>query len=150
MEWRYERRRASLGLMANNSTPESLVGLSIGNMVHKNLAMLFKWIWRLLDIPFQLWCKVFRTKYKYSIPFTIADLTVPPKGGPWKHISAAVLKHPGAKTMAINGVRKALSNAGDCYFWHDIWLGSTSQNYYFQGSTFLQYPQMQMWIRMNF
>lgn len=81
--------------------------------------MLYKWLWRYFDDPAQLWCKVIKAKYKYSDSFTIQDLKIPARGGPWKKIRAAIVNHPNAKEIAINGTRKIVSDGANCLFWHD-------------------------------
>lgn len=102
--------------------PKSMGGLSIGNILHKNLALLFKWIWRYFNDPSPLWCKVIREKYKYSPSLTILDLNIPKSGGPWRLICAAILRHAEAKALAFHGVRKSIGNGSDSLFWHDIWI----------------------------
>ncbi|XP_048491371.1 uncharacterized protein LOC125492703 [Beta vulgaris subsp. vulgaris] len=102
--------------------PKACGGLSIGNMVHKNLALLFKWIWRYFDDPSHLWCQVIKAKYKYPSTLTISDLSIPPKGGPWKLICSTILKHPGAKKLALNGVRRSINKGANCLFWYDSWI----------------------------
>lgn len=74
------------------------------NVMHKNLSLLFKWLWRFFDDPTQLWCQVIKSKYKYPSTFTIANLAIPSNGGQWKHLCVAILKHAlGHKIIGFKG-----------------------------------------------
>nr|CCA66140.1 hypothetical protein [Beta vulgaris subsp. vulgaris] len=106
--------------------PKSLGGMGIGNIKHKNQALLFKWIWRLFDEPSQLWCKIIRAKYKYPNTLTISDIKIPNAGGPWRSICASYLRNQDVKDMAIKGVRKNVKNGHDSLFWHDVWIGEAT------------------------
>nr|CCA66180.1 hypothetical protein [Beta vulgaris subsp. vulgaris] len=102
--------------------PKTSGGLGIGNILHKNLSLLFKWIWRLFENPSSMWGSIIRSKYNYSSTCSISDLKKPVSGGPWKSICAAVLGHEGARLIAVNGMRKNVGNGISSLFWHDTWL----------------------------
>lgn len=119
-----EKKRLPLVSWDLMQLPKKLGGLSLGNALNKNLAMLFKWLWRYFDDPSQLWCQVIKAKFKYPASFTIHDLKIPVSGGPWKKICAAILNHPNAKKIAFQGIRKSVKSGTNCLFWLDIWAGS--------------------------
>lgn len=120
--------------MERASTSENIGGLSIGNIIkHKNLALLFKWLWRFFDEPSKLWCQVIRTKYKYSPTLTISDLKISCSGGPWRLVCASILRNQGAKSIAIKGVKKNDKNGQDSLFWHDVWIGDAALKSIFPG-----------------
>lgn len=106
--------------------PKNLGGLSIGNIKHKNLALLFKWLWRFFEEPSLLWCQVIRAKYKYPPTLTLSDLSIPNSGGPWKHVCSSILRNQEASKIALKGVRKNVKNGKASLFWHDTWLGETA------------------------
>ena len=60
--------------------PKILGGLGCGNLFHRNLSLLFKWIWRFLHEPQALWRKVISEKYNYSPQLLHHELSTPPKG----------------------------------------------------------------------
>lgn len=105
--------------------PRSLGGLSMGNLMHRNLALLYKWIWRFFAKPNSLWRSVIQAKYKYPTCMTILDLAIPKQGEPWKALCASILSNPEAKQLALHGPRKKLGNGITTLFWHDLWLGPT-------------------------
>lgn len=105
--------------------PKEMGGLSIGNILHKNIAMLSKWIWRFLSDPTPLWCQVVRDKYKYSSSLSIMDIKVPNSGGPWRHICAAILQQANVKELLYKGIRKNIGCGSQTRFWHEEWLASS-------------------------
>lgn len=86
--------------------PRSLGGLSVGNILHRNLALMYKWIWRYFAEPNSLWRRVIQAKYKYSSNSTILDLDTPKHGGPWKSLCTHILKNPEAKAIALSQGKK--------------------------------------------
>lgn len=103
--------------------PKDLGGLGIGNIFHRNLALLFKWVWRFFNEPNSLWRHIIKEKYNYASSLNINDLSIPHKGGPWKSLISAVMRYPMAKLIANQGIRKTIGNGTSSVFWHDIWLG---------------------------
>ena len=76
------RERMPLVSWSLLSMPKSLGGLSIGNLLHRNVALLFKWMWRYFNNPDSLWRKIIQSKYNYSTSLVISDLKIPTRGGP--------------------------------------------------------------------
>ena len=125
--WCGEAGKKSLSLVAWDlvQLPKDFGGLSVGNILHKNLALMFKWIWHFFYDPSSLWCQVNEAKYKYQPNLSIADLKVPKTGGPWKLICAAVFHNTSAKSIIMNGVRKSLGNGSSILFRQDPWISPT-------------------------
>lgn len=94
--------------------PKKLGGLNIGNLHHKNTALLFKWVWRLLNEPNALWCQVIKSKYSISPYFTIQDLKPLVHGGPWKFICNSISKNEAANFLANHRVRKKVGLPSYC------------------------------------
>ena len=102
--------------------PRCLGGLSVGNLLHRNWALLFKWIWRLFSEPDSLWSAVIRSKYNYPWHMTPSDLIIPNRGGPWKSICATIINNPPANQLATTGLRKKVGNGRKTLFWSDLWI----------------------------
>lgn len=66
--------------------PKILGGLGIGNLLEKNLALLFKWFWRYNDLENQLWKKVVVEKYGSYLLRNTDDYRVPKERCLWKNI----------------------------------------------------------------
>lgn len=103
--------------------PKKLGGLNIGNLQHKNIALLFKWVWRLLIEPNSLWAHVIKNKYSINQSFTTLDLQPLSSGGPWRFICNPIIKNDAAKFLAMNRVRKKIGKGDDTLFWSDVWVG---------------------------
>ena len=105
--------------------PKILGGLGVGNLAHRNLALMFKWLWRYFHEPSALWRAVISDKYGYPSSLTFMDLSIPPSGGPWKQICKAVLTHPIAKTFGSQNIRKNVGCGNQTLFWHEIWVSDS-------------------------
>ena len=104
--------------------PKILGGLNCGNLLTRNMGLLFKWAWRFINEPKALWRKVICEKYGYSPSFQIQALTVPNQGGPWRHICANILKHPVARNLLQTKIMRKVGNGAIALFWHEFWIGS--------------------------
>ena len=105
--------------------PKMMGGSNIGNLQHKNTALLFKWIWRLLVEPNSLWAQVIRCKYSLGQAFTIHVQPLPNDRGPWKFICNSLLKNASTLHLATHKVRKQIGNGSDSLFWFDVWVGES-------------------------
>lgn len=102
--------------------PKLMGGLNCGNLLHRNISLLFKWIWRILHEPEALWRKVISEKYG---DFIAHELTIPKQGGQWKNIVSCILKNPVAKEMLKSHIRRVVRNGAATLFWQDLWLGQS-------------------------
>lgn len=105
--------------------PKIYGGLNLGNLLHRNLALLFKWIWRFFSASPALWKTIIKEKYGYSSAFSCRDISIPSQEGPWKRICRALLQHTEAKKLVLSCIRKKAGNGNHILFWHDIWIGDT-------------------------
>ena len=111
--------------------PKKLGGLGCGNILHRNLSLLFQWVWRFLHEPNSLWHEIISHKYGYDRAFIHHELTAPSHGGPWRNICASILKHPGAKNLLQYSIRRMVGNGANALFWLDQWLGNFSLKHKF-------------------
>ncbi|XP_048493141.1 uncharacterized protein LOC104908756 [Beta vulgaris subsp. vulgaris] len=103
--------------------PISLGGLGIGNLLQKNVALLFKWLWRLFSEPKAFWRNFIMDKYEYPSSLTFNDVKIPIRGGPWKAICSSVLKHPCARLFGPQKIRKFVGKGTQTFFWKEVWIG---------------------------
>lgn len=111
--------------------PKSLGGLGVGNLINRNLSLLFKWWWRFFSDSSALWRKIICEKYGYSSLTTILDLTTPTSGGPWRDICSTINNHPSAKYLSKCKLRKWIGSGTSTFFWVDIWVGNSPLQSYF-------------------
>lgn len=103
--------------------PKQLGGLGIGNLLHRNFALLFKWVWRFFAEPTALWRWVITSKFDYPPSFTISDIRELHNGGPWKTICNFITNFPNAQSFLHSRNKSRLGNGNLILFWHEIWIG---------------------------
>ena len=106
--------------------PKIFGGLNIGNLLSRNLGLLFKWIWRYFQEPKALWRQIIEAKYDYSKDFCIDDLEPLKRGGPWKLLCNSLLKNEDVKNLIKQGAKMRISNGESTRFWHDIWINNSA------------------------
>lgn len=113
--WSGDMDKKALSLVAWNivELPKEFGGLGIGNMVHRNIALLFKWIWKFFQYPSLPWRQIIKEKYGYPDTLSIRDIEIPKSGGPWKRICESIIKNPAAKNIAYQGLRKGVGDGVD-------------------------------------
>nr|GFA48926.1 RNA-directed DNA polymerase, eukaryota, reverse transcriptase zinc-binding domain protein [Tanacetum cinerariifolium] len=100
-------------------------GLGIGSIFGLNMGLLFKWIWRILTRPSDLWAKVICSIYgRYGGAF--CDLPSRLKRNTWGSILTSVhrLKEKGIDLLSF--CSRKLVNGVSISFWEDIWCGNSS------------------------
>ena len=96
--WCGDQKSRALSLVSWDimELPKILGGVGCGNILHRNLALMFKWVWRYINEPTALWRKVIELKYGYCLSFQAHDLITPSSGGPWAiHVCPSPQKPPG-------------------------------------------------------
>ena len=126
--WCEDNERKPFPLISWNvmELPKYFGGLGIGNMLNRNILLLFKWWWRFLTEPHALWRKVILHKYGYFPPFSLNDITIPSTGDPWKDICSSILQKNHVKKFVLSCVRKGVGDGSSTLFWHDLWVGDST------------------------
>lgn len=132
--WSGSSGKKALALTSWSSleVPKALGGLSCGSILHRNLALLFKWAWRLVNETNSFWRNVVSEKYGYGPNFQLHDLCAPKRGGPWKEICSHILKHPELSRWVKTHFMRRLGDGKSALFWHDFWIGSGPLKYTFR------------------
>nr|GEY03161.1 RNA-directed DNA polymerase, eukaryota, reverse transcriptase zinc-binding domain protein [Tanacetum cinerariifolium] len=98
-------------------------GLGIGSISGLNIFLLFKWIWRLLANPSDLWSRVIQKIY--GLCGSIKEVSSRTSShSTWGAILSSIkkLKQKGLDLISFY-VRK-IGNGESTSFWNDVWLGS--------------------------
>lgn len=97
--WSGNKEKKSLPWLNSDTVelPKALGGLNIGNLLHRNLALLFKGIWWFFNNPNLLWCCVVQEKYKYPPQLSPHYLVPSSHGGPWRGICSSIFLHPSTR-----------------------------------------------------
>lgn len=99
----------------------------MGNLLQKNMGLLFKWVWRFFSEPGSLWRSIYLIldKYGYRPSFTIHDLTTPPHGGLWRLLCTTILRHEPTNDLLSTKIQNKMGNDSQTLFWHNLWIGSS-------------------------
>ena len=95
-------------------------GLGIGCLLQKNKALLFKWLWRLMNQNGEqvLWEKVITDKYELQPGMFPHSLRPYSHFSPiWKQIWLTIYERP-----FCDGIKFLLGNGDRIIFWDDIWI----------------------------
>ena len=100
---------------ADICTPKELGGLGITASRHMNVALMLKWVWRILRDEGGLWLQLIKAKYLQGCPLLACER----KEGSqfWRSIQA--IKHE-----IRRGIIWSIGDGTDILFWLDPWLGS--------------------------
>ena len=66
--------------------PKKLGGLGVGNIMHKNLTLLFKWWWRFSESENTLWKRILMSVYEIKGLKASSDTFRKTKEGTWSHM----------------------------------------------------------------
>ena len=100
--------------------PKFMGGLGIGCLLQKNKALLFKWLWRLMNQNRDqaLWKKVIVDKYELeSGMFPHSRLPHSHFSPIWKQIWLTMFERP-----FCDGVKFLLGKGNRIIFWSDLWV----------------------------
>lgn len=95
----------------------------MGNIFHKNMALLFKWFWRFFTEPKSLWRLTIQNEYGYGPTFTIHDLSPLTYEGIWRSLCNIILRHKHSHSLIANNIHKRIGNGSHTLLWHDLWVG---------------------------
>ncbi|GJV02489.1 RNA-directed DNA polymerase, eukaryota, reverse transcriptase zinc-binding domain protein [Tanacetum coccineum] len=99
---------------------KNLGGLGIGSIYGLNIGLLFKWIWRFLSNPSDLWARAISSIYGSSGGIFIDKLCTSSLS-PWGNIlkSLVRLKRKGVDLLSF--CSRSIGNGESTKFWDDIW-----------------------------
>ena len=106
---------------ANIELPKELGGLGVGNILHKNLILLFKWWWRFSETDNSLWKRIIKSVH--NIQGEKASLTnfSKAKTGIWANL---LTDDPGTvkvRKIIQEGMSLRVGDGTSILFWHDRW-----------------------------
>ena len=106
---------------ANIELPKELGGLGVGNMMHKNLILLFKWWWRFSESDDCLWKKILMSVHEISGLKASSGTFSKVKEGMWAQLMSDEAKSSKIRSIVEEGMIIKLGNRTSVRFWHDRW-----------------------------
>lgn len=95
-------------------------GLAIGNILHRNLALLFKWWWRFSTESNPLWKRIIKSVHKILDFKAQADIFKNCKNGLWGQFRMIVNKWGEVTKVVEDGLAHKLGDGRSLHFWEDI------------------------------
>ena len=93
----------------------------MGNIMHKNLILLFKWWWRFSESDNTLWKRVIRSVYDIKGFKSSSESFSKIKDGPWSQLLSNDADTSKIRSIIEEGMIVKVENGSSVRFWHDNW-----------------------------
>ena len=101
--------------------PKAMGGLGVGNIVHKNLILLFKWWWRFSESDNSLWKRILKSVHDIKGVKASTDTFQKVKDGTWAHLLRSDAETSKLRSIIDEGMIVKIGNGNSVRFWHDRW-----------------------------
>ena len=101
--------------------PKELGGLGVGNILHKNLILLFKWWWRFSESDNTLWKRIIKSVHDIKGDMASRDTFGKAKSGLWAKLLNNDPNTAKVRSIIEEGMRVRVGNGKSILFWHDRW-----------------------------
>ena len=101
--------------------PKELGGLGVGNIMHKNLILLFKWWWRFSESDNSLWKRILKSVHEIKGLKASTDTFHTVKDDTWAHLLSNDAKTSRIRSVIEEGMLVRVGNGNSVRFWHDRW-----------------------------
>ena len=106
---------------SNIELPKELGGLGVGNIMHKNLILLFKWWWRFSESDNTLWKKNSKIVHEIKGLKASSDTFHKVKDGTWAHLLSIDADTSRMRSIIEEGMLVKVGNENSARFLHDRW-----------------------------
>ena len=101
--------------------PREMGGLGVGNILHKNLILLFKWWWRFSDSDNTLWKRIIKSVHDINGERASLDAFRKVKTGTWSYLMNNDLDTVRVRAIIEEGMSLRVGEGSSVRFWHDKW-----------------------------
>lgn len=101
--------------------PKSLGGLGVGNILYKNLVLLFKWWWRFSGSNNTLWKRILISVHNIKGFMANSDSFGRIKTGSWAYLMSNDAATKKVREIVEQGMSCAIGDGRSIRFWHDKW-----------------------------
>ena len=101
--------------------PKEMGGLGIGNIMHKNLILLFKWWWRFSEADNSLWKRILKSVHDIKGLKASTETFENVKEGTWAHLLRSDAETSKMRSIIEEGMIMKIGNGNSVRFWHDRW-----------------------------
>ena len=106
--------------------PKEMGGLGIGNIMHKNLILLFKWWWRYSDSGNTLWKKILKSVHDIKGLKASSDAFNRVRDGTWAQLMSNDIDTARVRSIIEEGMQIKVEDGKSVRFWHDRWCEAGS------------------------
>ena len=101
--------------------PKELGGLGVGNIMLKNLILLFKWWWRYSESNNSLWKSILMSVHALKGLKASSDNFSKVKEGAWSQMMKNDVLTSKIRTTIEEGMILSVGSGNSILFWHDKW-----------------------------
>ena len=104
--------------------PKEMEGLGVGNILHKNLILLFKWWWRFSESDSSLWKRIIKSFHDINGDNASMDNFRKVRTGTWSCLMGNDSDTVKVRAIIEEGMRLRVGENSSIRFWHDRWCES--------------------------
>ena len=104
---------------ADIQLPKELGGLGVGNMMHKNLILLFKWWWRFSESDQPLWKKILKSVHEIKGLKASSDAFSKVADGTWAQLMSKDIDSTRITSIIEESMLVKVGNGNSVRFWQD-------------------------------
>ena len=101
--------------------PKEFGGLGVGNMMEKNLILLFKWWWRFSESDNSLWKKILMSVHEIFGFKASSETLRKVKVGRWAQLQSDEAITSKIRSIVEEGMILKVGRGTSVRFWHDRW-----------------------------
>ena len=101
--------------------PREMGGLGVGNIMHKNLILLFKWWWRFSESDNTLWKRILQSVHEIKGVKASSETFRRVREGTWSYLLSNDSDTSRIRTIIEEGMVISVGNEKSVLFWHDRW-----------------------------
>ena len=101
--------------------PKEMGGLGVGNIMHKNLILLFKWWWRFSESDNTLWKRILHSAHEISGTKASSETFSKMREGSWSYLLSNDSDTSKIRSIIEEGMIISVGNGNSVHFWHDRW-----------------------------
>ena len=106
---------------ADIELPREMGGLGVGNIMHKNLILLFKWWWRFSESDNTLWKRILQSVHVIKGVKASSEAFCKVKDGSWATLISNDAMTSKIRSTIEEGMIISVGKGSSVRFWHDRW-----------------------------
>ena len=109
---------------ADIQLPREMGGLGVGNIMHRNLVLLFKWWWRFSESDNTLWKRILQSVHNIKGVKASSESFLKVREGSWAQMLSNEQETANIRMIVEEGMLLTVGGGNSILFWHDKWCES--------------------------